>query len=201
MDVLKTLKRAMIQFKASFVSSQAFAKTEFQKTEQYDPRDAYPVLTEVVDETFPSTISEFYDTVPAESAPKRDFVHLVGAFDRAKIEIDGKQIDVSTLERTKTGNSISDYFTVKSGNTTFVLWDKPDAGQRDIQKGRKNHFEVADNATVKIGEGSFSVETPSLQEQFAKSRQALEATLIQRRAERAARVYAPRAEANVYEMT
>jgi hypothetical protein len=101
--------------------------------------------------------SLYKDTVPVapptskSQTVQRNFVHLVGDFDRARVELDGRKVDLADLKKTPAHGGISDYFTLETAKTTYVLWNRPDAVQRAIQSGRKNHFDVADREVVRIG--------------------------------------------------
>jgi hypothetical protein len=75
----------------------------------------------------------------------RTFVHLVGQnIDKADLRINGNTVDLAKAERKPATDRVSAYFTLKSGNTTYVLWNNPDAVQAGIQRGRKNHTQVGD---------------------------------------------------------
>lgn len=72
--------------------------------------------------------------------PRRRFVHLVGEnFDKADLRLNGCKVDAASLTRKAGTDRISEYFTLTSGRTTYVLWNNPDAVQREAQKDLKNH--------------------------------------------------------------
>lgn len=101
-------------------------------------------------------VADFFN--PATAPARPNFVHLVGSFDQARIKLEGDNIEI---RHKPAQGRISSHFTVKAGDTTYVFWDQPDAVQRDIQSGRKGHYQVGDDQTVHLRRDGFSIESPA----------------------------------------
>jgi len=96
------------------------------------------------------------------SAKPRDFIHLVGDFNRAGVKIDGRTVDLSKAHYKAAQGNISAYYLLKHGKTTYVLWDKPDQIQSAIQKDRAGHFAVAAGHVAHISDSGVSVAKAAL---------------------------------------
>lgn len=82
---------------------------------------------------------------------KGSFTHIVGTdLGRLDLRVNGNAVDKTALRREDAKGGISAYFTLKSGKNTYVFWDTPDAVQRDIQRGRKNHIDIGDGSKVML---------------------------------------------------
>ncbi len=88
----------------------------------------------------------------------RQFLHLTGQnLDKADLRINGTKVDLAEAVHKPAQGHISEYFTLKSGRTTYVLWNNPEAPQHAIQKGRRNHIDLGDAAdrTLEVSTGRF----------------------------------------------